>query len=305
LRYFGNRLEGVYLKIEQHRIDEKYFDRVQISSEVSTRNSENWIEKLPSIEKWIIEQTTICKKVLRLRSYLYLKIPWIETSLVWDHLLSKNDFCLVPGNNQWITRRDYLGSDGYLIENRKEVFETKKQIYDQWVRVSLPLGYFAEKIYLEAFDSAGYSPKKLNLPLPSNSEARIGIDVYGEKDNLAVGVQVKNVTSEVFTDPSAIYNPRKIYRDLARQFEYCSAKGIVPILIAPFVDKRFYNFSKRYNGLHCQTYLQLFSPECSELCYDVKNTLGFGNVKVVTEATQRVRDWIENIPQMWNKRYAK
>jgi hypothetical protein len=293
------------LKVEKTTVDEKYFDGVQMSSEISSRNFENWIEKLPSIEKWITEQTTICKKVLRLRSCLYLKIPWIKTSLIWDHLLSNNDFSLVPGNNQWVTRREYLGSDGHLIGDRKEVFETKKQIYEQWVRVSLPLGYFAEKIYLEAFDSAGYSPKKLNLPLLPNSKTKIGIDIYGEKDNLAVGVQVKNVTSEVFTDPNAICNPRKTYNDLTRQFEYCSGKGIVPILIAPFIDNRFYNFSKRYNGLHCQTYLQLFSPEYSELCYDVKNTLRFGNVKVVTEATQRVKDWIENIPQMWNKRYAK
>ena len=296
--------EGVFVESEQKSSDECAFG-VQASIEEDSITSCNWKDKLPTIERWITEETPICKRVLRLRSYLYLKIPWFITSIVWDNLLrSDSSFCLVPEDNKWITHKKYVGSDGNLLNERKEIFEQKKQIYEQWAIASLPLGYYAEKVYRDAFGEAGYSVKKVKLPLSPGNKENIELDIYGVKDNLQVGVQVKNVTSEVFTDPKMILNPSSVYWQLTKQFEYCSKNGIIPILFAPFIDKRFYNFTKRYNGLHCQTYLELFSPEYAELCYAVKKILKFGNVKVVTDATERVRDWIYKIPQMWSNRYA-
>lgn len=293
------------MKSEQKSIDEYAFG-VQISSENQSETSSKWVDALPIIECWATNETTISKRLLRLRSYLYLGISWNETSILWDYLLRcGREYCLVPNNCQWITLKKYVDHNGNLLNEYQEIFEEKKQIYDQWVSASLPLGYYAEEIYLDAFNEAGYSAEKVKLPLSSNSKEKIEIDIYGAKDGLEVGTQVKNVTSEVFIDPKMIRNPPSVYGQLTKQFGYCSQNGIVPILVAPFINKRFYNFTKRYSGLHCQTYLELFSPEYAELCSAVKKILKFGNVRVVTEAPQHVKEWIYKIPQRWHERYSK
>jgi len=292
------------LKTEQKRLDENYAVEIQISSEFPSRA--NWEHKIKYIERWISKESVYSKRVLRLRSYLYLNIPWFSTSTAWNYLLrNKTDFCLVPGYNQWITCKEYLGSDGNLKDEHKEVFELKKQIYEQWVNVSESQGYYADEIYSKAFSDAGYSSKKIRLPVSPGSKKHLEIDAYCVNENLRLGVQVKNVTSEVFTDPKSIRSPPLVYHQLTKQFEYCKQNGIVPILVAPFIDKRFYNFTKRYEGLYCQTLLELFSPEYTGLCYAVKNILKFGNVRVATEAPNNVVRWIGRIPQMWNKKYLK
>jgi hypothetical protein len=266
----------------------------------------DWENRIRILERWIEEESVYAKRVLRLRSYAYLHMPWFSTSRAWDYLLgNESDFCLVPGYSQWITRKDFLGDDGNLIDEHSEVFEVKKQTYHQWVHVSEAQGYYAEQIYNKAFSDAGYSVEKVRIPAPPGSKERLEIDAYCVNEELRLGVQVKNVTSEVFTDPKPLTYYPDTYRNLTRQFEYCSQKGIIPILIAPFIDKHFYNFTKRYNGLHCQTFLELFRPENAAICYAVKKILKFGNVKVVTEATNRVKEWIDSIPEMWNNRYAK
>ena len=294
------------MESEQKSIDD-YVSSVEVSIRNLPRDFDNYLPRIRSIERWINEQTTICKRVLRLRSYAYLKIPWFTTSTIWDYLLrSVSDYCVIPGNPQWITNKDYLGSDGKLLEPRNSVFVNKKQIYDKWVKVSLDQGYYAQKIYAKSFDDANYTVQEnLKIPLTADSEEKTEIDIYAFKDDLHLGAQVKNITSEVFTDPKEIRYPSKIYKDLTKQFDCCLGKDIVPILIAPFIDNRFYNFTKRYHGLHCQTFLELFSPENFNLCYAVKDTLKFGNVKVVDEATQRVKEWIDRIPKMLKKRYPK
>jgi hypothetical protein len=282
------------MRTEQKRLDENYAVRLQISSEYPSRA--DWAHKISSVERWINKESAINKRVLRLRSYLYLKIPWFSTSTAWDYLLRDNsDYCLIPGNNQWITRKEYLGADGNLLDNHKEIFDTKQKIYAQWVNACQPLGKYAEQIYREAFSSSGYSVKKIRLPVSIGSKELLEIDAYCVNEKLQLGVQIKNGTSEVFTDPKTIRNPPLVYHQLTKQFKYCSQNDIIPILIAPFINKRFYNFTKRYKGLHCQTYLQLFSPEYSDLHYAVKNTLKFRNVKLVTEATEHVKDWINSI----------
>lgn len=287
---------------QQKGIDEYAFC-VEFAEE-QPRNCNNWDNRLSSIEKWILKETAICKRVLRLRSYAYLKIPWFLTSIAWYSLLRNHNLCTVPGNSRWITAKKYVNANGDLLNKHREIFEQKKQIYNQWVKASLPLGYHAERVYTDAFNKAGYSAKKVKVPSPDNKEA-IELDIYGIKDGLQVGVQVKNGLSEVFMDPRMIHNPPIIYQALHRQFEFCSKNGIVPILLAPFFNKRFYNFTKRHQGLHCQTYLQLFSPEYAGLCNAVREILKFGNVRVATEAPEHVARWIQRIPRMWSKRYKQ
>jgi hypothetical protein len=297
-------LEGVFVESEQKCIDD-YICSALASCEILSGDS-SWMHKIPSVERWITRESVICKRVFRLRSYAYLKIPWFNTSLMWNYLSSGDSgFSLVPNDAQWITRADYLDADGNLAGKHKEIFENKKRIYEQWVQASLPLGYYAEEIYRQAFSKAGYFVKKRRLPFSAATKEKLELDAYCVNEKLRLGVQIKNVSSEVFTDPETAGYTSLVYRRLEKQFEYCLQNDIVPILIAPFIDKRFYNFSKRYRGLHCQTYLSLFSPKYSDLYYSVKETLKFGNIKVVTEATNRVKEWIEKIPQMWNNRYAR
>ena len=147
-------------------------------------------------------------------------------------------------------------------------YRLSKGIEESW--------HYAEEIYHRAFSEAGYAVRKVELPISSNGKERVEIDAFCVSDNLKLGVQIKNVVSDEFTDPKSIRNPSKVYNQLTKQFNCCYKRGIIPVLVAPFVNKRFYNFSKRYKGLHCRTNLQFLSPKYAELCSDVKNVLGFG-----------------------------
>jgi hypothetical protein len=285
--------------------EQKNIDECAISAKVSIKKKSKWSNPLSTIDRWIAEEIITCKTVLRLRSYLRLHVGWFSTSALWNYLARNRGFCLVPGNSQWITHEDYVGSDGKLLDEYQEVFDQKKQIHDAWVNASIDLGFYAERIYLEAFNKAGYSPKKVELPISPGSEEKVEIDVLGAKDNCQIGAQVKNVISEVFHNPGMVRSAPAIYQEITQQFECCSNYGIIPILIAPFINGSFYCFTKKYNGLHCQTYLQLFDPGHESLCNAIKKTLKFGNVRTVTEAPDNVVDWISRIPKMWHNKYGK
>jgi hypothetical protein len=179
-------------------------------------------------------------------------------------------------------------------------------IYDEWNLKSQSLGIYAEELFRRAFADAGYLVRKeLFEVIHGLEDPRMGqveIDAYCVKDALRLGVQVKNVTSEVFIDPNKIRRPSEIYLKLIRQFDYCSRNGIVPILISPFIEGSFYCFDDQHGGLHCQTYLQLFNPENETLCRQIKEILRFGNVRVVEEVPSHITRWIDKIPDMYMRR---
>ena len=285
--------------------EQKNIDEYTFGVQLSLKKKRKWFDPIPTIEEWITKEIVICKTLLRLRSYLRLHVGWFTTSDLWNYLPKTKRICIVPGNNQWITIRDYVGTNGKLLDEYQQIFEQKKQIYDKWVNASLSLGYFADLIYLDAFKKAGYSAKKVRLPLSPGSKEVVEIDVYAVKDKWRLGVQVKNIISEVFHNPNMVRNAPIIYQEITRQFKYCSKNGIIPILIAPFINGSFYCFTQRYKGLFCQTYLQLFDLGREELLNAIKNTLNFGNVRVVTEAPKHVVNWIDRIPKMWNNKYGK
>jgi hypothetical protein len=266
----------------------------------------DWHDCLESIERWILEDVAIAVRVLRLRSCLYLKIPWIETSNMVRYMRFHHLVCDVSEERSWLTIPEYLNDSGQLIDEVKDEFELRKLVYDDWNEKSQSLGLYAEDLVRRAFADAGYSVRKRIFELIPNlvndGIGRVEIDAYCVNDSFRLGVQVKNVTSEVFIDPNKIRRPTEIYLELIRQFDYCSRNGIVPILISSFIEGSFYCFVDQHGGLHCQTYLQLFNPENETLCTEIKEILGFGNVRVVNELPPNVTRWIDNIPSMHMKR---
>jgi hypothetical protein len=217
-----------------------------------------------------MEDTAIAARVLRLRTCLYLKIPWIETANMISYMKFNDLICDVPEVRSWLTIPEYLDNNGHFIDEVKDEFEIRKLVYDEWNEKSQSLGIYAEELVRRAFAEAGYSVRKAIFEVIHGLEDRrmgqIEIDAYCVKESLRLGVQVKNVTSEVFIDPNKIRRPTEIYLELIRQFDYCSRNGIVPILISPFIEGSFYCFDDKYGGLHCQTLLQLFNPENETLC---------------------------------------
>jgi hypothetical protein len=285
----------------------EYFKPVEPASLAINVRDEDWQAKISRIEQWITKEIVIPKKVLRLRCHLNCKtrISWIQTASVWNYLLNSGKYCVVPEHKDWITCKEYVNDNG-LMNEHKTLLEEKRQVYMEWAEVSLELGYHAEEVYLEAFRIAGYTANKATLPYSTaDGRKEVQFDILAENDNLRLGVQVKNITSEVLTNPLGRNRTLRLYKDLTRQFEYCELKGIVPILIAPYVDKRFYNFSQRYHGLHCQTFLQLFDVEHSVLREDIKNKLNFGYTRVAEQAPMHVMKWIRRIPNCWKERYNK
>ena len=225
-----------------------------------------------------------------------------------DFLLRTHVVCTVPHKETWLTVLDYLDAGGQFLGEHREEFEKREGIYTNWVNQSQKLGYYAEKLFQDAFLDAGYSVQKVTFRVPAGVSdvlsGHVEIDAYCVKGRWHLGVQVKNITSDVFIDPSKIRRPTEIYKKIVRQFEFCSRNGIIPILIAPFIDGSFYCFDDRHKGLHCQTFLQLFNPENRALCDAIRNVLKFGNVKVVKELPIHIQSWIERIPDMWTRRHG-
>jgi hypothetical protein len=205
-----------------------------------------------------------------------------------------------------LTLPEFLDNTGHIVETAKEEFQLKLNIYNEWVDKSQELGFYMEDLVKHAFLDAGYSVQKVTFQTPAdllNPEGgHVEIDALCVKERWHLGVQVKNVTSEVFIDPDKIGRKTEIYKRLEKQFQFCSRNELTPILFSPFIDGSFYCFDDQHKGLHCQTFLQLFNPENGELCRNVKEVLKFGNVRVVEELPPNTRSWIDRIPQMYRDR---
>ena len=59
------------MKSKQRRLDEEYYARPTIDVEIPSRA--DWENKIHNLERWIRKESVYAKRVLRLRSYLYLK----------------------------------------------------------------------------------------------------------------------------------------------------------------------------------------------------------------------------------------
>ena len=280
-----------------------------MSLQIDTVQSIQIIETQPRdnvriIKKWITREVTINKRVMRLRAYVYLKVHWIETMIIWHTILEDTEYCTVPNNPNWITRRSFLDSNGnWLVPNNERAFERKLEVFNEWNAIVQRASYDAELMYQSAFEQAHYSVRRNALFIDENGVEH-QIDLYCTMDDWALGVQIKNITSEVFHDPYQVRHPAKIYLDLERQFNYSYTHGMIPILIAPFIHRSFYNFTDRFGGLYCQTYNQLLDVESIGIKNAVKEVLHFGNVKALNVPPDNAIRWINRIPHIWLNHYS-
>ena len=256
--------------------------------------------------EWMEKEIAVPRRVLRLRGHLYLKIPWIETNDLVMSLLSGSEVCQLPSDKRWLTLCSCLNSEGQFKSEYKDEFEKKQALYNEWVGISQKMGYYAEDLVRHAFIDEGYSVQKVTYQFADSLSGTKAVEIDADciKTGWHLGVQVKNVVSEVFIDPDKIKQQTGIYKTLVKEFEFCSKNGITPILFAPFIDTSFYCFDYRHRGLHCQTLIQYFRPEDEDLCARVKEDLKFGNLRAVSELPQNARNWIKRIPTMWNKRHG-
>jgi len=260
------------------------------------------------ILEWFEKEITIPKRVLRLRASLYIKIPWIDTKDMVEYLLRRGLLREVKDNELWLALPKYLDDEGQIREAYEEEFRVKREIYNKWNEAASSAGYYAEDIFKEAFMDAGYSCQKVVFDCPDgvlpDSSRKVEIDIFCVKGEWHLGVQVKNVTSDIFVNPNIIRKPSDLYKALLREFTFCSRNKIIPILVAPFIEGSFYVFDDLHRGLHCQTYLQIFKPEQESLQNDIKETLHFGNIRCVSEVPPHIRNWISRIPDIWRNRHG-
>lgn len=261
----------------------------------------NWRNYIDSIIQWFPKEVVISKRLLRLRTCVYLKIPWIETNDMIDYLITRGIVREVKDNQIWLAPPEYLDGVGQLGDEYVEEFRRKKNVYDRWNAETATAGYYAEKIVKDAFVDAGYSAQKIVF---DSSDGKVEIDAYCMKEKWHLGVQVKNITSDVIINPGFVKVKSDLYKVLVRQFDFCSNQRIVPILMAPFIESSFYVFDDMHRGLHDQTLLQFFPPGKEDLCKDIREILHFGNVRTVAEIPQYIREWISRIPQTWENRFG-
>ena len=268
----------------------------------------DWHYYIDAILRWFDKEITIPKRVLRLRASLYIKIPWIDTKDMVEYLLRRGLLREVKDNELWLALPKYLDGEGQIREAYEEEFRVKREIYNKWNEAASSAGYYVEDIFKEAFMDAGYSCQKVVFDCPDgvlpDSSRKVEIDIFCVKEEWHLGVQVKNVTSDIFVNPNIIKRPSERYESLVREFTFCSRNRIIPILIAPFIEGSFYVFDDLHKGLHCRTYFQILKPEHESLKNEIKGVLRFGNIRCLSEVTQHIRYWISRIPETWRNRHG-
>jgi len=225
------------------------------------------------------------------------------------------DYCLQSGRlreirreNGWMAPPKYLDGSGEVRGMYYDIFERKKKVHDEWVDMSQKLGYFAEEIIREALRDEGYVTQQMTFQVSDDffddGSRHVQIDAYCLSPELNLGVEVKNVTSDVYINPDIIKRPNDDYKQLIKRFHFCTTYKIVPILVAPFIDGSFYVFNDMHKGLLCRTLNQWFSSDMDVLSDEISREFNFGNIEAISEAPDRVKRWISRIPKMWKDRYG-
>ena len=194
-----------------------------------------------------------------------------------------------------VTHSDYLDQNNQLKDEYVPIAQRNLEVNRKWTELSQILGDHAENLFFQAFVEEGYVVEK--KPQFRDGLSIIEMDLFCVKDDLKLGVEVKNISSDVFLDPTILKAPNLIHRQIRRHFEYCFDHQIVPILVAPFVDKLFYRFINKRRGLVCQTLLQLFPPDQTTLREEIREAFRFGNIRATDELTDHIKGWIQKIPE--------
>jgi len=236
------------------------------------------------------------RRILRLRGYLYHKIPWLVTNDIITKLSDtkqiKSPFLDDP---DCVSHCDYLDQNNRLKDECVAIALRNLQINRRWTELSQILGNHAENLFERAFIDEGYEVEK-KCQFKDNSSI-IEMDLFCVKGDLELGVEVKNISSDVFLDPTILKKPNLTHRQIRKHFEYCFDHNIVPILIAPFIDNLFYRFINKRRGLMCQTYLQLFPLDQAKLHEEIREAFKFGNTRAADELPDHIEGWIRKIPR--------
>ena len=266
----------------------------------------DWRNYVDSVFEKLLEMKFIVRKVFRLRAYLYYKIPWMDTNDMLNFFLHRGLIRKVRGEKSWFAPPRFLDSEGNVRDEYLDDFIEKKEVYERWVKESPRAGSYFEGLVRKAFKEEGYSVQKVVFCRPPGSDPeKVEIDAFCINGEWHLGVQVKNITSDVIINPNILDKLTDFYRSLHNEFSFCSENRIVPILIAPFVERGFYVYCDLHRGLFCQTYFQFFDPSLRDLCADIRDKLGFGNTKVISQVPDGIRRWIRRIPDMWRKRHGR
>lgn len=176
----------------------------------------------------------------------------------------------------------------------------KKKVYDRLInRVHTEkFAKYAEKIIGMTFEEEGYYVS--NRVAFKRVGEELEIDLLCLKDGLKVGVEVKN-RREVILDPMVMKRKDTLHADVERHLTFIRQHGFIPILMAPFIDKSFYRFDDRHQGLHCQYLSVLIPPEEQDLVSEVKKELGFGWIKAVDSPPENIVKWVRKIPEMMKR----
>jgi hypothetical protein len=241
------------------------------------------------------------RRIFRLRAYVYYKIPWMTSYDIMRRLIGEGDAVEIPGS--WLVHPGAVERGTTIKDEYMESFARKNNVVDEWNKKSNAIGHHGETIIGDAFRDAGYVVTR-NAML-EHSSGKLQVDVLCKKEGLLpLSVEVKNILSEVILDPVIVGKPSALYSQIKEEFEIGSSKGMIPVLVAPFVDRSFYVSCDRHRGLFCQTYLQLLPPGEEELRDKVKQELHFGNLRVVSKAPENVVRWIDGVAGVWKRRYG-
>lgn len=256
------------------------------------------------IRKELRKQVVAPIKITRLRCWLYYKviedisIRWIKLRATIDEAIEEGD---ISTYENWLTLREFDESE------IKRVYKVKKAIEEKWGSASQNVGYWFEDLVGDTFKEEGHTISK-KVKFKWNNE-QIEIDIYC-LDKIKLAVEVKNKSSDVFHAPTIIEDSRRNddHEQILSMFEFCKKRGIIPILIASFIDKSFQGFANEYKGLYIQTLFQFFPEKYKNLVDKIKENnfskgFRFGNVRAVSRTPIHVRKRIKAIPNELKRLY--
>jgi len=238
----------------------------------------------------------IPRRILRLRGFLYYKIPWLITndiiSMLSDTKRIKSPF---PEHPDLVCSSDHLDQNDQLRDEFMPIALRNLEVNRRWTELSQILGDHGEKLFERAFLEEGY--KVVRKYRVKDDKGTIEMDLFCVKDDLELGVEVKNISSDVILDPTILKEPNQIHEQIRRHFEYCFDHNTVPILFASFIDGLFYRFINKRRGLQCQTLLQLFPSDQVKLCEEIREVFKFGNTRATDDLPTHIKGWIREIPK--------
>lgn len=253
-----------------------------------------WAQRIFQI---LVKDVVTHYRILRLKACLYGRIPWADTYYLIKRLQKEGRICRAFRQKfkSWLTLPNNLNQSRNLKNRYRSLFQQKEEVYRRWTSAKMIAGAHAEDLLEKTFAEEGYAVAKRIRFVYNGQE--IEIDLFCVKADLSLVIEVKNIASDVIMNPAFLKKPSKLHKEIEGKFRFSSERRLTPILIASFVDRSFYAFDTAHQGLHCQTYLQLFPLEKESLVREVKQILGFGNIRATNQTPNHVKKWITRIPQ--------